>query len=159
MRRKLLSKAQLQDAMLLFKRWSARKALAPSIKTHSSTMSHYCAAVPGMLSRSSVQRSLATSCLASQDSTGDGARVTSSITNTSNSMDFPGGRVPFTDKLQFEGGPFTQGPPLSCYRTLDSKGMPSITGEFVHLLVGTGKNLQSRAASVDPLLCRDNYVR
>ena len=33
--------------------------------------------------------------------------------------------MPFTDQLQFEGGPFTRRPPLSCYRTLDSKGAES----------------------------------
>ena len=37
-------------------------------------------------------------------------------------MEFPGGRVPFTDQLSFEGGPFAPRPPISCYRTLDSKG-------------------------------------
>ena len=37
-------------------------------------------------------------------------------------MEFPGGRVPFTDQLSFEGGLFAPRPPISCYRTLDSKG-------------------------------------
>ncbi|CAL5223012.1 g5463 [Coccomyxa viridis] len=47
-------------------------------------------------------------------------------------MDFPGGRVPFTDQLHFEGGPFTQRPPLSCYRTLDSKGHSIPEAQVLH---------------------------
>ncbi len=39
------------------------------------------------------------------------------------SMDFPGGRVPFTPELKFVGGHFSADtPPMSCYRTVDSVG-------------------------------------
>jgi hypothetical protein len=39
------------------------------------------------------------------------------------SMDFPGGRVPFTPELKFVGGHFSADtPPMSCYRTVDSAG-------------------------------------
>ena len=137
MRRHLLCKAQLQDAMQFLKRWSTNSTSAFCINVHSSARSQYSAPGPCMLSRSSFQRVLATTSLASQDSTIDELHVTSSTTNTSNSMDFPGGRVPFTDRLDFEGGPFTQRPPLSCYRTLDSKGMPFIIRETLELLIIT----------------------
>lgn len=42
--------------------------------------------------------------------------------NATSSMDFPGGRVPFTDRLTFVGGALSSAPPMSCYRTLDSTG-------------------------------------
>ena len=45
--------------------------------------------------------------------------------NASNSMDFPGGRVPFTDRLSFVGGSLTPAQPMPCYRTLDATGWPS----------------------------------
>ena len=39
------------------------------------------------------------------------------------SMDFPGGRVPFTTQLAFVGGHFSADVPLiSCYRTVDGVG-------------------------------------
>lgn len=39
------------------------------------------------------------------------------------SMDFPGGRVPFTTQLAFVGGHFSADvPPISCYRTVDGVG-------------------------------------
>ncbi len=47
----------------------------------------------------------------------------STARNESNSIDFPGGRVPFTDRLCFTGGAMSPSQPVSCYRTLDSTGM------------------------------------
>ena len=39
------------------------------------------------------------------------------------SMDFPGGRVPFTTQLTFVGGHFSADvPPMSCYRTVNGVG-------------------------------------
>ena len=39
------------------------------------------------------------------------------------SMDFPGGRVPFTTQLAFVGGHFSADvPPMGCYRTVDGAG-------------------------------------
>ncbi len=46
----------------------------------------------------------------------------STAKNEKNSMDFPGGRVPFTDRLSFVGGAVSPSQPTSCYRTLDSTG-------------------------------------
>lgn len=37
-------------------------------------------------------------------------------------MEFPGGKVPFTDALKFQGGKLLQKAPIPCYRTLDSDG-------------------------------------
>lgn len=47
----------------------------------------------------------------------------STAKNDKNSMDFPGGRVPFTDRLSFVGGAMSPSQPTSCYRTLDSTGV------------------------------------
>jgi 2-oxoisovalerate dehydrogenase E1 component alpha subunit len=38
------------------------------------------------------------------------------------SMEFPGGRVPFTSALQFIGGAFDTSAKIPCYRTLDGTG-------------------------------------
>lgn len=37
-------------------------------------------------------------------------------------MDFPGGRVPFTDGLSWQGPGFTHSPVIPCFRALDSRG-------------------------------------
>ncbi len=124
MRGHLLSKAKLQDAAVLLRKLNAASGASAFLGNGPSLASHCATGVPFKVSRSSHQRSFTTACLASQVSTADEMHSSSSTSNTSNSMDFPGGRVPFTDQLRFEGGPITQRPPLSCYRTLDSKGMP-----------------------------------
>lgn len=124
MRGHLLAKTKLQDATLLLRKLSAASATCATIDSKPSLISNCAVLSPSTVSRSSFQRSITTTCLASKGTTADGIHSSSSASNTSNSMDFPGGRVPFTDQLHFEGGPFTQRPPLSCYRTLDSKGMP-----------------------------------
>ncbi|CAK0771037.1 hypothetical protein CVIRNUC_003826 [Coccomyxa viridis] len=49
-------------------------------------------------------------------------------------MEFPGGRVPFTDQLSFEGGPLAPRAPISCYRTLDSKGSNIPGTQVLHSL-------------------------
>ena len=124
MRGRFLSKAKLQDATLLLRNLSAASG-ASAFPGSESSLAFYCATkLPSKVSRSSHQRTFTTACLALQVSTADEIHSSSAVSNTSNSMDFPGGRVPFTDQLHFEGGPITQRPPLSCYRTLDSKGMP-----------------------------------
>ncbi|EIE20627.1 mitochondrial branched-chain alpha-ketoacid dehydrogenase complex, E1 alpha [Coccomyxa subellipsoidea C-169] len=47
-------------------------------------------------------------------------------------MDFPGGRVPFTDRLSFVGGAVSPSQPTSCYRTLDSTGACIEDAEVPH---------------------------
>ena len=64
--------------------------------------------------------------------------------NAANSMDFPGGRVPFTDQLTFVGGAFSPAPPMSCYRTLDSTGARPICADALP------KELPLRMSSYPP---------
>lgn len=48
------------------------------------------------------------------------------------SMDFPGGKVPFTNKLKMTGGPQSSAPPMSCYRTVDSTGAHLASADIPH---------------------------
>ncbi|KAL0019116.1 hypothetical protein WJX77_012317 [Trebouxia sp. C0004] len=48
------------------------------------------------------------------------------------SMDFPGGKVPFTKKLLMLGGPRSTTPPMSCYRTADSTGTDIAGADVPH---------------------------
>lgn len=126
MRGTLLSKARLQDAKVLlepFGVFSNAMAVSQPSAFYSAENSRPWAVAWG---RSSCERIHTTACFTAKGSRADETAATSPASNTSNSMDFPGGRVPFTDQIHFEGGPFTRTPPLSCYRTLDSKGAPNI---------------------------------
>jgi hypothetical protein len=50
-------------------------------------------------------------------------------------MDFPGGKVPFTDKLNFSGGSFAPAlPPMPCYQTIDSYGVSVPEADVPHNL-------------------------
>lgn len=61
----------------------------------------------------------------------------STARNESNSIDFPGGRVPFTDRLCFTGGAMSPSQPASCYRTLDSTGMHKTNETSCILILNT----------------------
>lgn len=50
-------------------------------------------------------------------------------------MDFPGGKVPFTERLRFSGGTFPAAlPPLPCYQTIDSYGVSIPRADVPHHL-------------------------
>ena len=122
MRGRLFTRATLQDALRMLQ-LHADSATAKQCGQLSVEMKvQQC---PSRASRwyfSSSRCSVTTSASACQSSTVDIAEETHSSSNSSNSMEFPGGRVPFTDQLSFEGGPLAPRAPISCYRTLDSKG-------------------------------------
>ena len=145
MRGHLLSKARLQDVVLLLKPFREVSGVATSSDITPCSIMECGSKALYRQTNVTIQRMLTTSGLASQDSTADELHVSSTSTsNNSNSMDFPGGRVPFTDQLRFEGGPFNQRPPLSCYRTLDSKGASQSLSTPLQLLIA------SSVASVGP---------
>lgn len=50
--------------------------------------------------------------------------TTSSCQKDVDYMDFPGGKVPFTEDLAWLGPGFTPRPTIPCYRALDSQGAP-----------------------------------
>ena len=69
--------------------------------------------------------------------------------NATNSMDFPGGRVPFTDRLVFVGGALSLAPPMSCYRTLDSTGAHhSGVGIAVHGIAPSAEQQQALQVTI-----------
>lgn len=50
-------------------------------------------------------------------------------------MDFPGGKVPFTERLRFSGGSFPAAlPPMPCYQTIDSYGVSIPRADVPHHL-------------------------
>ena len=122
MRGRLFTRATLQDALRMLQ-LHADSAIAKQCGQLSVEMKvQQC---PSRASRwyfSSSRCSVTTSASACQSSTVDIAEETHSPSNSSNSMEFPGGRVPFTDQLSFAGRPLAPRGPISCYRTLDSKG-------------------------------------
>lgn len=51
------------------------------------------------------------------------AAAAAAAQDTTDAMEFPGGRVPFTSQPEFLGGVFdTSGAKIPCYRTLDGTG-------------------------------------
>uniref|UniRef100_A0A383WPL1 3-methyl-2-oxobutanoate dehydrogenase (2-methylpropanoyl-transferring) n=2 Tax=Tetradesmus obliquus TaxID=3088 RepID=A0A383WPL1_TETOB len=68
-----------------------------------------------------VQRQLSTASTASAAAAAAPAESTSQ--DAADTLEFPGGRVPFTHNMEFLGGPLTPSSPrIPCYRTLDGTG-------------------------------------
>lgn len=131
MRASLFAKARLQHAMAFLQPQGLCNAILPPLSALACSTPRYDASPDARKSRSCTRHILTTSCLSAQHNTADELHDSGAPSNASNSMDFPGGRVPFTDQLRFEGGPLTRSPPLSCYRTLDSKGAALDTTHFL----------------------------
>ena len=130
MRTSLFAKARPQHALAFLQHQGLCNAIVPPLSALACFTSNYDASSNARRSRSCTRRILTTSCLSAQHNTADELHDSGAPSNASNSMNFPGGRVPFTDQLRFEGGPLTRSPPLSCYRTLDSKGAALHPSQF-----------------------------
>jgi hypothetical protein len=89
------------------------------------------------LARSSVhflqhlQHQLTSASRASAAAAAAPAQTTSQ--DSADTLEFPGGRVPFTHSMQFLGGPLTPSSPrIPCYRTLDGTGKHIPDAEVPH---------------------------
>jgi 2-oxoisovalerate dehydrogenase E1 component alpha subunit len=67
------------------------------------------------------------------NSPGQGSEASAPRPMVEQTMDFPGGKVPFTTQLSFSGGRFpVTTPPMPCYQTIDSYGVGLADADVPH---------------------------